>query len=293
MTSVVTVTVTNQGGSLETFDLAVEVPVGWDSQLEHDEVTLSAYALNTTEVRLFITPPIETTEATYSYTVTASGRAKSLNLAQPAVSVAVGEFNVGTSGVVVSIDPAIRTLLPSDSPTWTVTITNTGSVQHTFALTMTGIAALSGELSQNSETLNAGESATIQLTAADLNYALATTYNFAVAAISQSNAAVRAEAIAYVTFDPDESVMVHLSPGTQTVLAGETAFYILTITNTGNTSTAYDLSVLPLAGSVNLSLAYGSLTIPAHTTAQVLVAASADPGIYDLSGYGGIWNRDD
>jgi uncharacterized membrane protein len=131
--------------------------------------------------------------------------------------------------------------------------------------------------------LNAGESTTVQLDVTDFSFALKQTYLFEVGAIAQSDSAIRNQAAGTVTFTAEEDVLVSLSPDALTITPSEKAYYLLTITNTGNALTTYSLGVAPLSGTVKLSLGTSSLAIPPDTTAHVLVSAMAEPGMYDLN----------
>ena len=283
--AVVTVTVTNDGGAVTTYDVSVETPAGWTAELAESSVTVPPTVFNSIDIQLKLTPPVGTAAASYPYSVTATAQDMARSAAAPATATAVGTVNVGQRGVQIGVTPVSRTLLPSDSATWDVTITNTGSVSNTYVLTVTGIVALSGQFSQSSVSLNAGASTTVQLTADDLTMALAKEYVFAVAAVSQVDAVVRNEAQGTITFAEEEGVMATYFPDEQMVLIGETAYYLLVVTNTGNVATEYDIAVGSVSAATSVTGSLSSITLPAHSTVRLLIAASADStGSFTLDG---------
>ena len=287
MPSAVIVMVTNDGSAVTTYDLSVDVLPGWTAQLAQDEVMLSPFVLNSAEIQLTLTPPVGTVAASYPYSVTATAQTASRDADQPASTTAVGTVDVGQRGIQIGITPPNRLMQPTDSATWNVTITNTGDIADTYWMTMTGIVALSGQFSQDSVTLNAGESTTIQLLADDFTFALPIEYTFAVAAISQADGNVLNEAQAKITISNEEAVEVSYFPDDQVVDPDETAFYVLTVTNTGNLVTEYVMTFgsTPRGSGVSVSGSLDRIFIPAHSTVVVYVNASADaPGTYNIDG---------
>lgn len=283
--TVVEVTVTNIGLVDTTYDLSVDVPSGWSAELAETTITLPPSIFNSRSVQLLITPPAGTVPDDYAYTVTAAARQAGRAFDEPAVAAAQGIVQVSNRGVQVSIDPVSRLALPTDMPTWNVTITNTGSIAETFVLTSTGIVALSAQWSQDSVNLAAGASTTVQLTATDLTLALPQTYLFAVAAIADDDPTVLNEAQATITFPNLEDVVVEWSPDVQTIRQGETINYVLTISNTGNAVTIYDLAYAAMSVGIALRGDTDRVTVPAHSAVTVIVEATGlSQGIYTFEG---------
>lgn len=281
--TVIDVTVTNIGTTETTFDLTVDVPAGWSAELAETTVTLPPSIFNSRTVQLLVTPPVGTTPDDYDYSVTATAQQATRAFDTPAVAAVQGVIQVSNRGVQVSIDPASRVALTTDMPTWNVTITNTGNIAETFVLTSTGIVALSAQWSQTSVDLNAGASTTVQLTATDLTFALPQTYTFAVAAIADDDATVLNDARATITFPNQEDVSVDWFPDTLTMSESETGLYVLTISNTGNVLTPFDLTFSGDSG-VTLRANVDRIDIPAHSSVQVVVRATADIGMYTIVG---------
>jgi PKD repeat protein len=124
----------------------------------------------------------------------------------------------------------------------------------------------------------------VQLTADDLDFMLPATYQFSVSAESQNNALIKNAAIAEVTFESYEDVLVSWQPVSQTITDTLSASYIMVLTNTGNVDTTYDLG-LNLPVGLTGQLATTELPLPAHVEAAVVVSVQADgPGTYVFGG---------
>jgi len=143
--------------------------------------------------------------------------------------------------------------------------------------------ALAGALSTPSVSLAAGASQTVQLTVDGLDAVLPQTYLVNVAARSQADPRIVADATTSVDLLGYEAVQVGWLPAAQTVTNTLTAQLTLLITNTGNVSAVYDLTTaVPGAAS---ALADDQLLIPAHNTVQVVVTVEAPAaGVYALTG---------
>lgn len=282
--AVFTVTVTNQGNLADSYDLDVALPAGWTHQfkvngVEIDSLSLVPELFNAAEVLLLVTPPAGEAPGSYDVAVSAQSQSNS-----GVSDTADGTVQVQTRGVDVSITPASTTMLPTDSGLWQVTITNTGTVADSYWLTTTGFIGPFGDFSANPVALNAGQSATVQLTAEGLDLMLPATYPFGVGAVSQNNALIRNEAAAEVTFESLEAVAVGWVPAGQTVMDTLTAEFMMVITNSGNVATTYDLG-LNLPAGVAAQMGIEQLWLPAHVAAHVLVSVEAEgPGVYLIEG---------
>jgi len=183
-------------------------------------------------------------------------------------------------GVQLALSPAHQTLNPVTGGQWQVTITNTGSVADVFDLTPVGIVALTGQFTANPVALNPGQSTVVNLNASGFGFALPATYPLGVAAVSQGDARVLAEATASLTFDSFEAVELSWNPISQTV-SGSTAGLVLVLTNTANVSTRYALTL----GAPGLSggLAQVVVDLPAHATVLLpLFVEAGAPGTYAI-----------
>ncbi len=279
--------VTFIGEAQGVFDLSVQPPGGWDALMEMTQVTLPAYSFNSAEFILTLTPPVGTAHGDYDYTVNAVVNTNTRSFDKPQQAAAAGIVQIGERGVDISITPALRSMQPTDSAVWDVTVTNTGTLDDVFDLSVSGIPALSGSFSQSSLSLAAGASATVQLSADDFSFALPISYTFAVAATSQTDAIIKDDAVAVIDFDPHEDVIVDWIPDLIETERNDTVYYLLVVTNTGSIATNYAVTVGSVV-STTMQTALnpdGTISIPAHASATFLVAVSAEsPGTFALDG---------
>ncbi|HSM57591.1 MAG TPA: PKD domain-containing protein [Candidatus Sulfomarinibacteraceae bacterium] len=272
-TALLAMTVTNLGGIADAYDLALDLPDGWTYTLQANGATagsiaLPPYVFNSAALDLATTPPADAAPGVYAISATATSQA------QPAISAtANATVEVLEYGVQVQVEPASATMQPVDSGVWQVTVTNTGVVADSFDLNASGIVGPSSAFSANPVALDPGQSTTVQLTAGPFDFALPTTYPFSVAATSQGDDRVHAEAIVSVTFEAYEALEVAWRPPSQTVTDTFTADFLLVITNTGNVSATHhlDLDMPALSGQLPVD----AIPIPAKTTAQIPVTVHA------------------
>jgi hypothetical protein len=274
--AVFTFTVTNISNLSDTYDLSASLPAGWSYRLiangnDISSISLMPHVFNVADLRLLVTPALTVTAGFYDFSVTAQSQGSPVTTA-----VVTATVQVLPRGVQVAISPARATLDPTDTGVWQVTITNTGSVADSYWLTATGIIALSGHFSSNPVSLAPGQSAGVQLSADAFEFALPTTYEFAVVATSQNDDRIQNEDTAEITFTEYEAAEVAWRPDSQTVTDTLSATFLLVITNTGNVNTTYQFSLdMPgLTGQLPLD----ELGIPAHMAAAVPVTLEASRG---------------
>ncbi len=289
-------TVTNTGSLADTYTLTLSLPDGWsggfrapDSNLPSpiSNLHLTPYVFNAANQQLIVTPAGGTPQGTYSITATIASASDPNASAQ-----AVGYVQVSNYGVTVEIDPATTTMDPRGSQTWDVTVTNTGSEPDTFHLTAGGVISLSlseegdgtAQFSVNPVSLAAGASTVVQLTAHDLDFALAQTYPFVVEARSQADPDVAGYDTAEVTFLGFEQVAVTVAPITVTLTDTTTAQYLVFITNAGNLDTDYALSASAAPPGPDLALEMDDIYVPAHLVAGLLLTAQGhQPGTFTFT----------
>jgi uncharacterized membrane protein len=185
---------------------------------------------------------------------------------------------VSNRGVQVEILSGPTTLDPRDSAAWDVRVTNTGSTADTFDLQAAGLLALAGQFSADAVTLNPGQSQTVQLTGDNLDFVLPQTYAVIVAATSQDNDQIQHQDSRDVTFATYEAVETAWQPATQTITGTLSANFTLVITNTGNTPTAYQVTVDAPGASASTNLQ--QVTVPAHGVVTTMVTVDT-PGVGD------------
>ncbi|NHZ72235.1 MAG: hypothetical protein GWP17_04010 [Aquificales bacterium] len=296
-TAVFTLTVTNTSDSMEAFDLNATAPAGWDVELlvngtAVNTVTLPPNIFNSAEFLLLVTPDVGTVVGDYEVAVTATSTSLtsallstgSVGVSQnvPDASATIsGTVQVSNRGVQINILSGPTALEPTSSATWQIQVSNSGSVADTFDLQTAGVFAAAGQFSTDTVTLNPGQSQTVQLTADNMDFMLPGAVPLVVAATSQADGRIRHQDQRDVVFGSFEAVAIAWQPAAQTVTDTLTADFILSISNTGNVATTYDV-VVNTPGGVSAT-AVNQLTIPAHSAAIIPITVSAsDTGTYNL-----------
>ncbi len=279
-----TLTVTNTGSVEDAYSFSVNLPSGWTSQLvvnglPVDSLSLTPFVFNSADLQLLVTPAVTTTPAVYPVQLVV------VSESDPETSAtAVAQAQVASQGVQLAVSPPSVTMSPTGSQTWDVTVTNTGEVADTFTLHAGGIVSATAQFAPASVSLSPGATTVVQLTAADLNFALPRTYPFAVTAHSTANPAIFNTDDAEVTFSGFEAVSVSITPTLKVVdgFTGEHQFFMV-FTNTGNIGTVYDLSgsVSPAA---TITFEADQVYVPAHMAAGVLVTLlTPSAGTYNMT----------
>jgi uncharacterized membrane protein len=229
-------------------------------------------AYDAVELRLLVTPPAGTAPGEYPLAVTAVSQADSR-----AAAAVAGTLDVGDRGVALTLMPAARTVSYGQTVGWDLTVTNTGSVPDTFDLTAAGVIAPWTTLSASSVTLAPGQSQVVAATAADLGLLPGAT-ELVIAAVSQANGGIAAEARAAVTVTAVRDVALSWSPASQTI-TGTVATFGLVIDNIGSALADAAVSVVVDGGSV---LASGAqVAVPAGSGALIpITVAVPGTGVY-------------
>jgi uncharacterized membrane protein len=281
--AVYTLSVANTGTLSNTYDLAASLPPGWSYRLEANGaevagLSLPPYIFNAADLLLIVTPANGAAPGFYAISATAQ------SWANPVVSAAVtASLEVTARGVDVDIQPQSGSIDPTHVNTWQVTVTNLGTLADTYALTATGLVALSAQFTPETVSLNPGQSQAVQLAASDLSFALPGTYEFAVWARSQADVRIQNEDRAEFTLSGYEAVEAAWIPTSQTVTDTLSATFLLVVTNTGNLLTTYQFAVD--APSLSSELLIGKAPIPPSTVAALPVTMRATTsGIYTIEG---------
>ena len=185
------------------------------------------------------------------------------------------------SGQILGISPAAQTVAPAQSATYTITATNPTSSQTTYSLAASGINPAWVTLPA-SVTVAANSSANVTLNLRSALADLAGTYGFTVTAAaggvsgSVQGALVLAgpASIGSTVSSNTLGVSVSLTPASNTGGQGTPALYNVQLTNAGNVSDTYALS---LSGPNGFSSSFGAaaitvppgLTNPRQTTLQI------------------------
>ena len=281
--TVYAVTVTNLGTVADSYDLEVTLPNNWDGELRLngtpiDTLDLPPYVYNSFDLQLYVTSSATASPGDYPLSVEATSMVDSI-----VTSEAEGIATVLNKGVQIEIVSGPTVIGLGETAVWDIEVTNTGQVQDSYELIAAGVVAWTGEFIPMAVTLNPGESQTIELSA-DLSFMVAGNYPFAVAAQSTSEPAVMAEDNSTITISSEEGLVLEWLPAIQTITNTVTATFQLSISNTGNIGTLYDLN-LALGQLTPVESTSRFVYLPANieATFDVVVIAPGE-GEYELVG---------
>ncbi len=190
-------------------------------------------------------------------------------------------YTVPARLVSVSISPKSQDGAPGDTLSYTATITNEGDNAESYNLSATGTEVWSLSLSQNTVTLDPGESDSITLTVSILGTAATGTMNtVTVTATSQADPNVWGLDTCTARAVSPAGVSVSISLSSKSGPPGETLTYNATIANEGGAQDTYDLTVTDtLAWGATVSPI--SLTIAAGGSNTATVSVTVPEGTAD------------
>jgi len=239
------VIVTNTGDETTTYDLSGAFPTGFAGTFSPSSVTVPPGGSNSRTVLLTITPPANASAGDVPFSVTAT------STDAPTVSgSAIGTVTVVQNGVRVMLSP------PTGSPgdTFTMTVTNTGSVTDTYDLAPAGPVGLVATLSQTKVTLAPGASQDITITTSAINFAVPGPIDLTAIATSEGNPSVVGAASSVLTIGKTQGLTGSLSPSAQILTIPGTTSFLLLVNNTGNTEDSYTASITGSSGPVAANL---------------------------------------
>jgi uncharacterized repeat protein (TIGR01451 family) len=246
------VTVRNTGTVQDTYDLTVSdnAVLSWSPGLSQNSITLGVGASGT--ATLSVTIPAGTADgASDIITVTATSRAD---------SAATDSVNciarcVNPLDIEVSISPDFRSGRPESTLTYTVTVTNTGTVSDTYDLAKSDNVVVPNWTSSLSKTpvgpLEPGASENVTLSVTIPQGTLeGVSHRITVTAASKANSMVKDNdnCVARAIESPRPGVEVTIYPSSRENISGGTLRYSVTVTNTGNVENDYDLSAIDNLG---------------------------------------------
>jgi uncharacterized membrane protein len=244
--AVYTVQLTNTGSAYDTFALTVSgLPAGVTASFAQTSVEVPPGASNFRDVTLLLTPQPGTAIGSVPFTVTATSASK------PSVTgTASGTLNVLANGVRVALNP------PSGPPgsTFQMTVTNTGQVTDTFALSLASPAGLVSTLGTSKVTLAPGASQVVPITTSAVNFAVPGPLSLTALATSEGNSAVQASASAALSIPQTTGMTASFSPATQVLAVPGSSSFLLQVNNTGNTEDAYTATITGTNGPVSATL---------------------------------------
>jgi uncharacterized membrane protein len=190
------------------------------------QVTLEAGEEET--VNVWYNPDTDREEGTYSYSVTAESRATGDSYSAEIIASVIREHEVE-----VEISPESQSVCRGETAEYTVEVTNDGIQKEEFSLSTDY-----GQLSQNSVTLEDGETQEVTLTASSDQD---TTQNFNVRAASKTS---YAQDIQNIQFNAETcfASSTSITPQQQRAAGGTTAEFGVTVRNTGTRVDEYTLS---------------------------------------------------
>ncbi|MBI1297674.1 hypothetical protein GC175_22280 [bacterium] len=279
-TSAFVLTVTNRGDSVETFDIAVDLPAGWGHQLQLNgrdvvSVTLPPAVLNSVELTLLVKPDSGASMGDYPVTARA---VESNGLVAGATTATA---SVVDRGVEVQILGGPGSIDPRDGGTWNVQVRNSGPVADTFRLGVTGPVVGAAGLSASSVSLAPGAAQTVQLNVGNLSTIMPGGYPLQVTATSDGNNSVSDNDQTTVNVGGFEEIGVSWLQTSQTVDDGLSAEFTLVVTNRGSAAAEYAVSVD--ADDAKATVAETSIQMPPGSTLQLPVTVTAPrAGTYAL-----------
>ncbi len=186
-TSAFALTVTNRGDNIETFDIAVGLPAGWEHQLQLNgrdvvSVTLPPSVLNSVDLTLLVTPNPGATAGDYPVSVRAVEHQSGIVAASTMASA-----SLINRGVAVQILGGPGSVDPHQGGIWEVRVTNSGQVADSFRLGVAGPVAGAAGLSAGNVSLDPGASQTVQLNVGNMFTIAPGGYPLQVTAVSEGN----------------------------------------------------------------------------------------------------------
>jgi large repetitive protein len=237
--------ITNTGSTNEDFVPQVNgLPKGVSATFGETSVSVPPGVNNFRDVTLTLNVAASTPADLYSFSVAI---AATDGMSSTTVN---GTLNVVANGVSVALNP------PSGAPgkTFEMTVTNTGTVQDTFDLSLGGPGALVASLATDKVTLAAGASQNVQITTGTVNFADSGNLALTAIAVSETNAAVTSSATSELVIPTTMGMTSSFSPATQLLPIPGTASFLLLVNNTGNLQDSYTATITGTTGPVTANL---------------------------------------
>lgn len=234
-----TVTVRNTGNVDDVYDLSWVDNEGWGDNIWLDDSSLSVElgAENSTTLHVHIP---ECTVGGTEDNITVTATSQSDNTVSNSDS-CIANVSVVYRGE-VSISPDEISALHGENLTYTVTVTNTGTVNNTYDLKVADNEGWGPTLDDNSLSIPFTENRTTTLRVHIPEDAIGCTRDNITITATGTGVENSDSCIAHVEIL--RGVEVSISPDYQEGLPGETLEYLVTVTSTGNVHDIYDLTVV-------------------------------------------------
>ena len=283
-----TVTVTNNDSAVctnSTFNLTAAQPSGFTGTLSPTSFTLAPGASATAK----LTEIASTTVGTYPISVSATNSTNSSYTSAWQANITVLSGCI-LANPIVTLSPVSRTVLPSGSTTYTVTVKNNDAkacASSTFTFVATQPTGFTGTLSKTSLSIAAGATGTVTLTekAGTVNGS----YSVSVKATKSTNTSYFGTGTAAMTVAPCTlaAPTVTLSPASLSINFAGSAIYNVTVTNNNSAACASAIYTLvatqPTGLTGSLSATYLTLASGATGTPKLTEKAASTAGTFAIS----------
>ena len=262
-----TVRVINTGSSTETFRLDTTfLPANFVSVFDNAVITVPPGASNFRDVGLTVTPPADTPPTDYPFSVQAVFDANN----------EVGTTSQGLLSVVnAGVSLAFNQVTGNPGETLFLNITNTGTIEDEFMLSLLGPGGLISSLSDPSVRLLPGAFATVGVTLGNVDFALPGSLSLFARATSVYDSAVQAISQASINVAERKGLSATLDPAVVELTAPGAKNFLIKVKNTGNVEDAYSATISQVTGPVSASLE-GLDGNPAQTIPVFRLPALAD-----------------
>ena len=271
--AVYNITIENTGNQLDTFDLTLFSESGINASLSDTSVVLDSG--KTGNVILTVNG---STTGDYTTRVTASSQNSSKTKT-------ITMSTTILSAISLSVAPqSLAITTGGENVTYTLTLNNTGNIQHIYNLSASEPANANSTLNQTTVTLNPGESTSIEL---NVSSGTSGTYTVQVVVNTTSAGGVLEEASIATTTTVNPAavygVSLSVSPTSRSVDAGVNATYTLTVQNAGNLDDTLNLTLInPRADFATLTKSITSELDPGGSETILLNVSDSEGGSYEV-----------
>jgi cysteine-rich repeat protein len=270
------VAVTNTGNQAQTFDLVATLPAGITGEFGSTSLSVAPGLSSSQETTLRLTAAQGTTPGDLNFSVTASATGEG-----GVAHTAEATLTVSGVGVQVQLLPETAVLSPEQTTLLQMTVTNTGSQQDTFNLSIGGSLGAFACLGSSSPcpeilpvSLAAGGSQVVDVTVSGLNGFLQQRTLVVAQATSATYPQIVATDASVIDIGAFRDVAATFEPTEVTVTSLEPAEYLLRVTNTGNAcDERYTLEFSSTPSGVQLTPETTQFLVPPQKTAGIWVTA--------------------